>query len=88
MPSAADEHKLMAGQANFADLLQTQFADDMQLEYRAGCDLDLSDGRRRRRESRQAARVQAVPGLPGRGLHVRCVVSEGTNEASLLKFGL
>ena len=29
-----------------------------------------------------------VPGLPGRGQHLRCVVSEGTNKDALLKLGL
>ncbi len=29
----------------------------------------------------------AVPGLPGHGLHVRCVVSEGTDKEKLLKPG-
>ncbi len=87
MPSPTDEHKPVTDQVNFADLPQTQLANDTQLEYRAGRNLDFADGHYRRQEYRQAARVRAVPGLPGRGLHVRCVVSEGTNKEDLLKPG-
>ncbi len=87
MPSPADEHRPVTDKVNFADLPQTQLANDTQLEHRAGRDLDFADGHYRRREYRQAARVRAVPGLPGRGLHVRCVVSEGTKKASPVKLG-